>query len=367
VRNLYVDRLRGLASLGVVLSHASGYGFIVALNRVLPNHIMVSIAANAYHMVGLFFVISGYLITTKILRECDATGQVALTTFYQDRIARIAPCLVLMLLTACALAAIGLPAFALPWSELPSALAAVFTFHYNHWFRGPVMPRIWDPLWSLSVEEVFYLFVPALIGLLPRRLLFAGLTALVIIGPIHRAIGGSFYDFFSNFDLLAIGVLTAFAARRAGPLDLQHTTLQRFRWAGAIIVFVTLWQTQDPQQAMVWGPEFIAIGAALFLFGSTDPLPPRQFVVFKIPQLFGRLSYEVYLFHMMFLVGTGHVYGLALRTASNAVIFDKCLMIGYLATVALLAATIARHYSERANLWIRALRIPSFKGAESET
>jgi hypothetical protein len=52
-RNLYVDRLRGLASLAVVLPHASGYGFINILLYIVPRHVLVSIAANAYHGVTL--------------------------------------------------------------------------------------------------------------------------------------------------------------------------------------------------------------------------------------------------------------------------------------------------------------------------
>ena len=170
-RNLYVDRLRGLASLSVVLSHASGYGFINIMLYMVPRHVLVSIAANAYHGVTLFFVISGFLITTKILNDSDGSGRFSLSSFYRDRVARIAPCLILMLTAACGLAAIGIPAFHVDWSEIPSALWAVFTFHYNVWKPTQAMPRLWDPLWSLSIEEVFYLVFPAFLLLLRKRVL----------------------------------------------------------------------------------------------------------------------------------------------------------------------------------------------------
>jgi peptidoglycan/LPS O-acetylase OafA/YrhL len=128
VRNLYVDRLRGLASLGVVLSHASGYGFLILL-YVLPLEILMSIRENAYQAVALFFVISGFLITTKILKDRETSGPISLMAslgiFYRDRVARIAPCLCLMLTAALALSALRIPAFAVNWSETPSAL----------WFR----------------------------------------------------------------------------------------------------------------------------------------------------------------------------------------------------------------------------------------
>src|ERR1700676_938902 len=128
-RNLYVDRLRGLASLSVVLSHAKGYGFISILVYVLPLRVLTCVGENAYHAVTLFFVISGFLITTKILNDSDQVGRFSLSSFYRDRIARIAPCLILMLSAACGLAALNISAFQLNWSEIPSALWAVFTFH----------------------------------------------------------------------------------------------------------------------------------------------------------------------------------------------------------------------------------------------
>ena len=72
MRSLYVDRLRGLAALMVVLSHASGYipGMLVGF----PLAFRVSIGANGYHGVSLFFAISGFLITQKIINASTAAG-----------------------------------------------------------------------------------------------------------------------------------------------------------------------------------------------------------------------------------------------------------------------------------------------------
>jgi len=358
-RNLYVDRLRGLASLSVVLSHAKGYGFINILVYVVPLHALNSIGENAYHAVTLFFVISGFLITAKILNDRNEAGRFSLSSFYRDRVARIAPCLLLMLTAACGLAAIGISAFHVDWSEMPSALWAVFTFHYNVWMIAPKptnMPRLWDPLWSLSIEEVFYLVFPAFLLLLrkKRALLVAGLAVLLIVGPLHRATaGGRFYDYFSNFDQLAIGVLTALLARRARLWSLSKLTLRLCRWCGIGLVLLTFWFTQDALKAKVWGPEFVGLGAAIYLFGSTERARPRSFGVLWIPQLFGRLSYEVYLFHMFFLVGFAQISQLARQTASNVIECDIFLMSGFLLALAILSMTISRFYSEPSNRLIR--------------
>jgi peptidoglycan/LPS O-acetylase OafA/YrhL len=358
VRNLYVDRLRGLASLGVVLSHASGYGFISILIYVLPQEVLTAIAANAYHAVALFFVISGFLITTKLLDDRAETLFSSLRKFYRDRVARIAPCLALMLVAALTLAAIGIRAFAVEWSEIPSVLWSVFTFRYNHFLISSTampMPRLWDVLWSLSIEEVFYLAFPAFLLLFSRRLLLAFLAALVIYGPIHRSSPGSnFYNYFSNFDLLAIGALTALAAHRARRLNIGRVVLRLCRWGGISIILMTAWFTEDAFKAFVWRPEFIGLGAAIYLFGSIEQNRPREFVVFKVPQLFGRLSYEVYLFHMFFLVAVGHTGLLAIRTTANADLFDASIFIGYFLLLAGLSIAISKFYSEPMNRLIKA-------------
>jgi peptidoglycan/LPS O-acetylase OafA/YrhL len=345
-----------------VLSHASGYGFLNIMLYLVPNHVLVSIAANAYHGVTLFFVISGFLITTKILNDSDESGRFSLSLFYRNRIARITPCLILMLTAACGLAAIGIPPFHVDWSEIPSDLWVVFTFHFNVCIITHAMPRLLDTLSSLSIEEVFYLVFPAFLLLLRNRVLLVfGLVVLLVVGPIHRAMtGAAFYDYFSNFDQLAIGVLTALLARRAHTWCLSKSTLRLCRWGGVGLILLTLWLTQDTLKAKVWGPELVALGAAVYLFGSTERARPRSFGVLWIPQLFGRLSYEVYLFHMFFLVGIGSISHLASQKTSSVITFDFFLMAGFLLSLAILSITISRFYSEPANRLIRrTIHIPA--------
>jgi len=152
---------------------------------------------------------------------------------------------------------------------------------------------------------------------------------------------------------LAIGALTALAAHKTREWSLDRIALRLCRWCGIGIVLTTFWFTQDALKAMVWGPEFVGFGAAIYLFGSTDRIRPREFVVFTIPQLFGRLSYEVYLFHMFFLVGIGHINNIGMRTEANSVQFDASVFAGYLLILAVLLMGISRFYSEPTNRLIR--------------
>lgn len=108
-------------------------------------------------------------------------------------------------------------------------LAYIATFRFN-WFivtYGSPGPRIWDVLWSLSVEEVFYLSYPLLFGILKvRTLIICVLFIIVVCGPIRRYMLGSvdLYSFFGTFDMIAIGALAAFGrnspALRAIPAHL---------------------------------------------------------------------------------------------------------------------------------------------------
>ncbi len=141
-----------------------------------------------------FFVISGFLITGLSLRRWGSLGGVDIGSFYRMRFARIAPCLLLLLLILTALHLAGAADFVIhpERASLGRALLAALTFHVN-WLEGHhgYLPGGWDVLWSLSVEEAFYLVFPlAAVLLRSERLFLLMLVALVIIGPCNRALLG---------------------------------------------------------------------------------------------------------------------------------------------------------------------------------
>lgn len=351
MRNLYVDRLRGLAVLMVVLSHASGYIPFMLLH--LPYRIRVSIAANGYHGVSIFFAVSGFLITSKLLAASDSNGRFSIISFYRDRIARIAPCLILMVCAGLYVATLGIDLFAIDWSTAPQRLWYIFTFRYN----TLLLPgsRIWDVLWSLSVEEVFYLCFPALLLFVrSRKLLISGLVAIVIIGPIRRYTTASPYLYFGNFDEMAMGVL---AALHIGKLQqLGSWSPRLLRYSGIFIIAANFLWTQDAHACFTWGPTLMGIGAAVYLLGSgrTDARP--TFALSTLEKL-GELSYEIYLSHM-FLLTALHPIFLSVMNSSPRV----QIITGYVWPTVLLAALlcgaqlVSRFFSEPANRLIRAGR-----------
>src|SRR6202000_2999205 len=135
----------------------------------------------------IVFAISGFLITSITLKRWGALPKIKLRDFYLLRMARIGPLLLALLAVLSVLHFTGLEDFHVSarTGGLGRALLAALTFHVNvlEAQRG-YLPANWDILWSLSVEEVFYLGFPLLCrGLGGRGILTVVLLGFVVVGP----------------------------------------------------------------------------------------------------------------------------------------------------------------------------------------
>ncbi len=185
-----LDSLRGLAALAVVLYHVCLGQFAILGTGV-----------------DLFFVLSGYLITTIILAKRDEPH--FLSTFFVRRSLRIWPIYYLSLLAVIALAAI------LPLRFLPDEIPFYLTYTQNlPLYRlgvEPVPHRYFSHTWTLAIEEQFYLFWPVLIWTLGRRSIRPVAVGLVLLAVSARMIGYSRWIFLTRCDGLAVGSLLAIA------------------------------------------------------------------------------------------------------------------------------------------------------------
>src|ERR1700745_688370 len=168
-----VDVLRGLSILAVILLHIfiRLHSIGISLNQMMPRWAFHLLFRNGNNGVTVFFAISGFLITFTSLRRFGTLPAVQPVTFYRIRFARIAPLLFLTLAALSMLHLVQAPGFYISpqKSTLARALLAALTFHLN-WLeavRGYLPPN-WDVLWSLSVEEMFYLFFPLVCIVLAR-------------------------------------------------------------------------------------------------------------------------------------------------------------------------------------------------------
>ncbi len=231
-----IDLLRGLCIVAVVLHHInlrihfrdSSLGQLLgpAANRAL--------FWNGYYGVRMFFVISGFLITSWSLKRWGRLSQLNVRQFYQMRFARIMPCLAGLLLVLVFLDRMGVPRFVVntQHTSLLRASIAALTFHVN-WLeaRTGYLPASWDVLWSLSVEEVFYIVFPLLCTLLRKQaLLISVLVAFVVIGPFVRVHTQNElwadYGYLSCMDGIAFGCLAAMVAAKVKLSDKANLTLR---------------------------------------------------------------------------------------------------------------------------------------------
>ncbi|MCP2259804.1 Peptidoglycan/LPS O-acetylase OafA/YrhL, contains acyltransferase and SGNH-hydrolase domains [Streptoalloteichus tenebrarius] len=164
-----LDGLRGVAIIGVLLFHAG--------------HLR-----GGFLGVDLFFALSGYLITDLLLREVAATGTVSLPSFWARRLRRLLPALAVVLVgTTLLVWALGTPAErSLALSDGPWVQANLVNWHLiaesaGYWDRfGPA--RVFGHLWSIAIEEQFYLVWPVVLVLLARGRRALGTRLALVAG-----------------------------------------------------------------------------------------------------------------------------------------------------------------------------------------
>ena len=159
----------------------------IAVTLVILFHLTPGTTIGGYLGVDLFFVVSGYLITTLLLRERNETGRIGLGAFWSRRARRLLPALAALVLICCT-AAWAVGGDVLVGLGLQVLGAATFSSNWlllaaGSSYFGDSLPELFRNLWSLAVEEQFYLIWPLLLVLVlvrmprPLRLVLVGLLA----------------------------------------------------------------------------------------------------------------------------------------------------------------------------------------------
>jgi peptidoglycan/LPS O-acetylase OafA/YrhL len=269
--------------------------------------------------VSSFFVVSGFVITRTMLRRDPDLRRIDLRGFYTRRAARILP-----LLLGTILAGAIAYAFAGP---VPSELAATayrqpdarfdpmfwgslltFSFNWLRIARGQGWGMHWDVLWSLAVEEQFYLFYPLLLRLLGRRrFAIPVLLLLGASGPVARIAAGpnwlpSFTNTVAAFDLLACGALLHFALER-WPVAPQGRIARIALVVSTILSALTAIFIYLVSSDWTWPVTILGISVAVFLFGAIrlgSKRGRRRHFGARITEM-GQYSYSGYLLHVTVL------------------------------------------------------------------
>ena len=293
-----IDGLRAIAVLAVVIFHLDVPGF-----------------EGGYVGVDVFFVISGFLITSIIVRDCERQ-RFSFGNFYLRRIRRLGPPLV----ATVAAATLASSFILTPYDMIAyarSAVAALFSLSNIVFFSES---GYWDtaselkPLlhtWSLGVEEQFYLFWPALIVALVSSRWLNTYAAIAVIGLLSLAgcIWYSYVDVSAAFYLspfrvfqFALGALVIPLLARANGLSPQRRrtiSVLAFPAGLTLVLYSTL--TFGDVLFPGWAVLVPTLGSCLLLLagGLSDGLPNslRMFVENRVSVWLGQVSYSMYLVH----------------------------------------------------------------------
>ena len=301
-----LDGLRAISIVLVIIGHLSG-----TRNFPIANQEGHGIDLNLGNLgVRVFFVISGFLITSLMLSEWKKTGTISLQLFYLRRTFRIFPPFYAFLSVVLGLTVAGI--LILPWSEF--AYAATYTMNF-------VANRSWNlgHLWSLAVEEQFYLLWPFVLVSLGIPAAMRCAVAVVLLSPLIRIglafavpsqIAGIGNTFYTIADPLAIGCCLAGYSKQLAD-NVRYQAFLRSGWiyllAASIFVVNALPGTK---LSFLFYQSYVnlAIAICMYSFVRYPGSVAGRFLNLSAIRAVGVLSYSLYLWQQLFINRNGEYW-----------------------------------------------------------
>ncbi len=342
-----LDGLRFFAFLAIYLHHTLLFGGGGAHRRMpeLLARILGGVGAAGAFGVDLFFVLSAYLITELLLRERQAQGTIDWKAFYARRMLRIWPLYFLYLAVARVLA------FVVPGEEMTWGHLLGFALFSGNWvYIARPIATIAAPLWSVSVEEQFYILWPLAVRRGSVRTLKVIALTLLGIGLCTRlglslaGRGGIWIskNSFTRVDGIACGILLALMLKGGTPI--LSPALRGALLGSSLVCCVLLamgLHLPEGAEATVVGMTFgwtaVALASTALVVAVLGDRGPGLTVLRSRPVVYlGRISYGLYVFHQLAMLGAEQLFP---RHESSAVDWAGHFVLGLVFTVALAAAS----------------------------
>lgn len=349
-----LDSLRGVAILLVLFFHGFGFQFGSAKLPRLA-HLFVVATMPGWVGVNLFFVLSGFLITGILLDSKHQPNYYR--RFYTCRALRILPAYYALLLILFVSPLTGwFEHRQISWQFV--ALSFVYLSNVTGLFGVPLQ---YGALWSLAVEEHFYLLWPTVVRSLSRRAISYFAIAILVICPMLRAIGyklglqyGAGYTWLVA-DGLAAGALLGLLSRSwlTDRSRMKQVSISCMA-AGATLIAVGVPFGILLGRTFVGGVFRLTVLNVFFtgVLGATLVLGTgnqRWIVLRPALQFFGKISYGLYLIHMLAFDFADHLiaqYFIDPLAAVRGSFGLMCLRFGIAAAIAIAVAVLSRKYFE---------------------
>lgn len=293
----------------------------IAVISVLIFHVWPSALPGGYIGVDVFFVISGFLITRHLVNEQLKFGTINLKRFYERRIRRLLPTAMLVLLLTLLGAALLLPIT--QWEQ--TALHVVASvFYAENWYLAYLstdylgaenVPTAVQHFWSLAIEEQFYFIWPIIIigsGFLAKALklkakaLTFSTLLLIFLSSLYFSITLSYQD---NATAYFVSHTRFWELALGGLLGIYMPTVSSmlgkiFAWVGLTVIILSSIIFTKETIFPGWVALIPTLGAAAIIVSGNSPSTSiiNQILQFKWMQLFGDISYSLYLIHWPLIV-----------------------------------------------------------------
>lgn len=294
-----LDGIRAVSVLIVLLSH-------VGLGHVVPGGFGVTI----------FFFLSGYLITTLLVQEFGAKGDIRIFRFYLRRFLRLAPPLFVTLAIAYSLVLTGQLGGGVSWQGLLAQVFYFANYYQLFWDPGQTTPAGTGVLWSLAVEEHFYLAYPFVFLALRRHLslvkigwILIALSLMVLAWRYHLATqvgfqpNRTFYATDTRIDSIMWGCILALMVNPWGK-TVNSTKAGLWAWAalalGLLMLLVSLLVRDELfRETLRYTVQGVALMPLFYCAVRYPDMLPMRPLNWAVVEKLGVYSYSIYLIHFV--------------------------------------------------------------------